>query len=256
MMEIVYRKLSDIKPNPKNPRKSTPDDIQELAQSIKDNMDFFEARPILLSDRTGKLVIIGGEQRYKAAKSLGMKKAPTILFSGLSEEREDEIMNRDNTHAGVWDEAKLKSWSNDQLASWGVPEDVWETEKEKDNSLVNPYSTKLTSPIYEIRGDYPGEEEIINTEKVDALLAEINKSNVPEKVKKLLRISAYRHAVIDFELMAEYYAHAPKDVQELMEHNALVIIDYEDAIANGFVKLRKDMDEIYNNNLGGEDGEE
>ena len=118
-MEIVYRNLSDLKPNPKNPRTADPDAIARLAESIEKNPKFFEARPILLSDRTGELVIIGGERRSEAARLLNLKAAPTILMSGLTEEQEDEIMIRDNTHAGKWDEAKLLTWSKEQLKSWG-----------------------------------------------------------------------------------------------------------------------------------------
>lgn len=121
MLKIEYRELAKLKPNPKNPRKATEEDIKALAASIEQNPDFFEARPILLSDRTGEFVIIGGEQRYKAAKFLNLKEAPTILFSGLTEEREDEIMNRDNTHSGTWDIKKLESWDANKLSSWGVP---------------------------------------------------------------------------------------------------------------------------------------
>lgn len=62
-MEIVYRKLSELKRNPKNPRKGTKEAVAKLAESIKSNGKFFEARPILLSDRTGELVIIAGERR-------------------------------------------------------------------------------------------------------------------------------------------------------------------------------------------------
>lgn len=74
-MEIVYRKLSSLKPNPKNPRKATEGAIKELANSIKGNPKFFEARPILLSDRTGELVIIAGERRSEAAKWFPKRKA-------------------------------------------------------------------------------------------------------------------------------------------------------------------------------------
>ena len=84
-MEIVYRKLSELKPNPKNPRKATKEAIEKLARSISENPKFFEARPILLSDRTGELVIIGGEQRSKAAAILKMETVPTILIPGLDE---------------------------------------------------------------------------------------------------------------------------------------------------------------------------
>lgn len=121
-MEIIYRPLKDLHPNPKNPRKGSEDAIAQLAQSIKANPAFFEARPILLSDRTGRWVIIGGERRSEAAALLGMKEVPTILFTGLTEEQEDEIMVRDNTHSGVWDEQKLKSWTSDQLQNWGGKE--------------------------------------------------------------------------------------------------------------------------------------
>ena len=108
-MEIVYRKLDDLIPNPKNPRKAPDGAIKKLAESIKANPKFFEARPILLSDRLGYLMIIGGERRSEAARLLGMTEVPSILIPGLSEEQEDEIMIRDNTHSGVWDDAKLQS---------------------------------------------------------------------------------------------------------------------------------------------------
>lgn len=136
-MEIVYRKLSEIRPNPKNPRKSPNDAaIKKLADSIKGNPKFFEARPILLSDRTGELVIIGGERRSEAAALLGMDKVPTILISGLTESAEDEILIKDNTHAGVWDEEKLAAWGKEQLQGWNVDGVKWpkpETETKEDN---------------------------------------------------------------------------------------------------------------------------
>lgn len=127
-MEIVYRKLSELKPNPKNPRKQSPKGVEDLAESIKSNPAFFEARPILLSDRTGEFVIIGGERRSEAARLLGMEEVPTILIQGLTEAKEDEIMVRDNTHNGVWDEAKLAAMKK----QWGGAIDEWTN---KDDAL-------------------------------------------------------------------------------------------------------------------------
>lgn len=86
-----YRKLSELHELPGNPRTIKKDQFEKLKKSIKDNADYFEARPIILSNRTGKLVIIAGNQRYKAAKAIGMTEVPTILLEGLSEEREREI---------------------------------------------------------------------------------------------------------------------------------------------------------------------
>ena len=132
MESVQYRDLSLMVPNPKNPRKWKNDsEIRNLAESIQKNPDFFEARPILLSDRTGVLMIIGGERRWEAARHLGLTQAPSYLFHNLTEEREDEIMNRDNVHSGVWDEAKLQSWNKEQLQSWGVDGVKWPKQEQK-----------------------------------------------------------------------------------------------------------------------------
>lgn len=128
-MEIVYRNISELKPNPKNPRVATDEEIASLARSISENPKYFEARPVLLSDRTGEFVIIGGEQRTKAAKSLNLQKVPTILFSGLDEDSEDEIMILDNTHAGRWDRAKLDNWQNHMLRKWGMKKEDFKVAK-------------------------------------------------------------------------------------------------------------------------------
>lgn len=149
-MEIVYRKLSEIKTNPENPRTATEESIKKLAESISGNPKFFEARPILLSNRTGELVIIGGEQRSKAAALLGMDKVPTILIPELDEAGENEILFLDNTHSGIWDEQKLAKWDREQLKSWGViPEwDHVEISDEAVNALFEPnVDNKENKPI-------------------------------------------------------------------------------------------------------------
>lgn len=136
-MEIVYRKLADLIPNPKNPRKQSEQGVEALAESIRENPLFFEARPILLSNRTGVLMIIAGERRKEAAELLGMTEAPTILIEGLNEAQEDAILVQDNTHSGVWDDAKLYQWSGEQLAAWGAPH--WEKVPEEElDKLFEP----------------------------------------------------------------------------------------------------------------------
>lgn len=50
-------------------------------------------------------------------------------------------------------------------------------------------------------------------------------------------MAATRHYGFNYKYIAEYYAQAPKEVQELFEDSALVIIDFEDAIAKGFVEV-------------------
>lgn len=96
-MEIVYRKLSEMKKLDGNPRKITPEQMFTLKESIQKNRDYFEARPLILSDRTGDLVVIAGNQRYEACKQLGNTYPEDIPFTNepkrtfkLREEEWDE----------------------------------------------------------------------------------------------------------------------------------------------------------------------
>lgn len=119
--QVEYRAIADLKELPGNPRTIKKDQFEKLKQSIKDNADYFEARPIILSDRTGELVILAGNQRYKAAKAIGLKEVPTILLPNLTEEREKEIIIRDNVENGDWDwDALANSWDASLLDDWGV----------------------------------------------------------------------------------------------------------------------------------------
>lgn len=86
--QIEYRQLDELKKLENNPRTIKKKDFETLKKSVKENPDYFEARPLILSDRTGELVIIAGNMRYEAAKALGMEQVPTVTLHGLSEERE------------------------------------------------------------------------------------------------------------------------------------------------------------------------
>lgn len=119
--QVTYRNIAELKELPGNPRTISKKQFETLKTSLKDNQDYFEARPIILSNRTGELVILAGNQRYKAAKSIGMTQVPTILLEGLTEEREREIVIRGNVENGEWDmDALANEWDADLLADWGV----------------------------------------------------------------------------------------------------------------------------------------
>ena len=119
-MEVIYRKLSDMKKLDGNPRKITQEQLETLKQSIERNKDYFEARPLILSNRMGELIVIAGNQRYEACKQLGIEECPTVLLEGLTEEREKEIIIRDNVSNGEWDEELLQEWDSELLNDWGV----------------------------------------------------------------------------------------------------------------------------------------
>ena len=193
-MEIIYRQLSELKPNPKNPRKGTPDAVAKLAESIRKNPLFFEARPILLSDRTGELVIIGGERRSEAAALLGLDKVPTILLTGLTEEAEDEIMVRDNTHSGEWDTAKLaeiaSKWGGDEVSSWGTGV-TWDAEAFVKSSIPELAGLGEEKTLQEILD----EEGALARERVIITVPPERKS----EVAKLLGMDTLKKVLYRFE---------------------------------------------------------
>lgn len=113
------------------------------------------------------------------------------------------------------------------------------------NAVDEPYTKKIETPIYEPRGAKPKTTELYSDEKTNQLLSEIDKAKLPKDISAFLHLAAHRHTVFDYEQIAEFYAHAPKEIQDLMEKSALVIVDFEKAIENGFVTMSKDIAEAY-----------
>lgn len=111
--------------------------------------------------------------------------------------------------------------------------------------LDNKYSTKNLVPQYTpTRKEPPPIISLVDKVKASMLIQEIENSNVSKQEKDFLILSAYRHLVFNYEEIAEYYCHASKEMQRLMEKSALVIIDVKDAIANGYVKLSENIKKI------------
>ena len=116
------------------------------------------------------------------------------------------------------------------------------------------YTLKVEVPQYLPSAVCPDLSELLDTTKYYQLLHDIEKSNVSEQEKRFLRLSATRLIGFNFSLIADYYSHADKEIQELMEKQALVIIDIEDAIANGYVEYSKTMDSLLRKQLEKKNG--
>lgn len=99
------------------------------------------------------------------------------------------------------------------------------------------YSTKIQAPVYEPKNKKPYLAELFNNEKSKRFIKEIEKSNLSQEEKQFLILASYRHIVFNYERIADFYAHSSKEMQELMEKSALVIIDFEKAIEYGYVQL-------------------
>jgi len=106
------------------------------------------------------------------------------------------------------------------------------------------YTKKIQVPQYLPSEVEPKPFELVDKSRYTKLMASINTANISDEDKEFLKLAATRHLVFNYAKIADYYAHADKTVQELMEQSALVIIDVDDAIANGYVRLSSTMKKI------------
>lgn len=107
------------------------------------------------------------------------------------------------------------------------------------------YSAKIEAPVYEPKNKQPHIVELYDKSKTHRLMREIENSNVAYDEKMFLMDAARRHNVFNYEKIADYYAHATPEMQKLMERSALVIIDFESAIENGYINICDEIRKQY-----------
>lgn len=247
-MEIVYKKINELKPYENNSRTHDESQIKQICESIK---EYGWTNPVLIDE---KGMIIAGHGRVEGAKKLDIKEVPCIVLSGLTEAQKKAYVIADNKMAlnAGWNEELLKT-ELENLKELDFDLELTGFSKKELEKLFdeinesNPYTAKTEIPQYEIKGEMPEIYELIEEEKVNQLIEDIRKSNVGEKEKEFLIKSAYRHYGFNYSKIAEYYCHQNKEMQELMEKSALVIIDINNAIAEGYAELKEEMEEMIEN---------
>ena len=134
---MLFRKITEIKPNPNNPRTIKDEKFEKLVKSLTEFPDMLEKRPLIcFTDTDQKLVVLGGNMRLKAAKHIGLKELPVILADDWTEEQKAEFLIKDNVGFGEWNWEELKSdWDVEQLNDWGldIPDFKHEEEAEEDD---------------------------------------------------------------------------------------------------------------------------
>lgn len=168
MAKIKSIKLSELKPNPDNPRFIKDDKFEKLVQSIIQFYKMMKARPIIIDENN---VILGGNMRDKALLEISKRaKLQTDLFAeepeirkliikeeipaewvrkvdDLSEDEKKEFIIKDNVGFGDWDwEVLANEWNADELDEWGLDvEDFLPTDKDtaKDDGYEEPENLKI-----------------------------------------------------------------------------------------------------------------
>ena len=105
MMEIVYKKINELKPYENNSRTHDESQIKQICESIK---EYGWTNPVLIDE---KGMIIAGHGRVEAGKKLDIKEVPCIVLSGLTEAQKKAYVIADNKMAlnAGWNEELLKT---------------------------------------------------------------------------------------------------------------------------------------------------
>jgi hypothetical protein len=243
-MKTQKVKISQVKRNPENPRLIKDNKFHKLVKSIKEFPEMLEIRPIVVND---DMVVLGGNMRLKACQEAGLKEVHIIKADKLTVKKQREFIVKDNVGFGEWDWDMLANeWDINELDDWGL-DLPFDTEPEESE---NTYSKKIEAPSYEPSEEKPTLKDLFNDEKTNQLIGKIDSSTLLKHEKDFLKLAATRHLVFDYKKIADFYAHSNKEVQELMEESALIIIDFKKAIEQGYVQLSEKITEQYINEYG------
>lgn len=221
-----------------------PDNQQQALAGAIDDIGFI--RSVTVNQRTGR--VVDGHLRVTLAARSGVETLP-VEYVDLDEAEEaqallslDPIAAMAGTDRDKLDELLANVQSEDERVQAMLDE------IRRENGLLEDdlYTRKIVAPTYEPSGKKPDIKELFDATKADALIAEIEQSDfLSEDEKKFLIEAAKRHTVFNFSKIADYYANSDPEVQRLMENSALVIIDFQKAIENGFVQFSKGIADLF-----------
>lgn len=249
-MNIKEVKISDIKAYNKNAKKHNDDQVKAIAKSIKK----FGFRQPLVIDKNNEIVV--GHGRYLAAVQLGIEAVPCEYADDLTDDEIKAYRLADNKlNESPWDfqlvDEELEAIKNLNLdfdmSDFGFDLSNLSVENPADGSKDsgNTYTKKIEGLQYEPSAEKPLLSDLFDKQKTNELIDKIKAANVSDEEKDFLITAASRHTVFNYAKIADYYAHADAEMQSLMEQSALVIIDFEDAIKNGYARLSDEIATMY-----------
>ena len=247
--------IDGVHESPSNPRTISQTAVDRVARSLR---RFGWKQPIV-ADEHGEIVV--GHTRHRAAVKLGLTEVPVVYAADLTAAELAAYRIEDNRSGEFTD------WDLDRLAgeveelerldatlvdlldvdNWAELAAYFDQPDEEEgtwSSHVPEYTKATNVPQYEPTGETPETVDLYDSAKADRLRARIAAAGLPDDVRQFLDAAAGRHVVFNYRKIAEFYANAPADVQELMEESALVIIDVGDAIRHGYTRFRDALAEL------------
>jgi hypothetical protein len=118
--KLRFIDTSDLEIYEDNPRFIKDKEFEDLVRNIKEDANFFNARPCLVNHTEGRYIVYAGAQRLRASQAIGMETVPCFV----EDELETEVMRKrnllDNWHAGKWDlDVLANKWDIEELLAIG-----------------------------------------------------------------------------------------------------------------------------------------
>ena len=246
--ELRQVKASDLIPNPRNWRMHPNGQVNALS-GILAEIGYADA--LIAYETPDGLMLIDGHLRAEATPDMEVP----VLITDLNEDEANKLLmtldplaSMAETNIELFDELRqITTIDNAELREMldAIAGGNLKTLQALEEPTENPYTKEIRIPIYQPTGAQPRITELRDRQTADALIDEIRKADLPDDIEKFLLDAAERHVAFNYERIANYYAHASTEIQELMERSALVVIDYDQAIANGFINLIEDIDNAF-----------
>lgn len=231
-MKIERLKINDLLEYKYNAKEHPEWQIEQIVNSIK---QFGFNDPIAVDENN---TIIEGHGRLYALQEMGETEVDCIRLSHLDEEQKRAYILAHNKLTMNTDfdldllQLELENIIDIDMSDFGFDDFLEEEEEQEEEEQM--YSDKVSGLMYEPTSDeQPDITTLYDDTKKNELLSRIDEVELPEEVKSFLKLASSRHVVFDYKNIAEYYTHAPKEVQELFEDNLLVIVDFDKALAGG-----------------------
>lgn len=252
-LEIIHIALDNLLPYAKNARTHSDKQIEAVANSIA---EFGFNNPVLIDGDKG---VIAGHCRLLAAKKLGLATVPCLELKHLTATQKRAYIIADNQLAidAGWDydilgeEIDALKLVDFDISLLGFDDGFFDSGQDDKN--FTEYSKKIDTPIYTPKDEKPDIASLYDRSKYYELIDKINQSLVSTDEKQFLIYAANRHVVFKYNRIAEFYCHASKEMQSLMEDSALVIIDFNKALEQGYVILSDELTNLFEGDEGKDD---
>lgn len=170
--QIVYKKVSELKLNKKNPRKND-SAVDTVAKSIE---KYGFKNPLIIDENN---VVWCGNTRLKASRKLGLKEVPCIVANDLTEEQIRELALIDNKSS------EIAEWDFDLLGEELLDLDMsefeldWGIEDKEINEIERKDISETIKDQFELIIDCENEE------KLEQLYNELNERGYKCKISTL-----------------------------------------------------------------------